>query len=158
MKKKELRKLFVLMIVSATMTGFSCASNRVNLLKDGNIKIERISSKDYEISHVDVYLDNGALVVQGNVERHGHSGTETGHVDIAVVSPGGEVLDQISTLYKPRIIPARMIFRRKAYFTARLPMIPPKGSTVRVAYHRDSKPGGKTFSCGGNIAVPHHGR
>lgn len=142
------------MILSVGMTGWACASNRVNLLKDGAVKLERIPSKGYYISHVDVYQYDDELVVHGNVKLRGHPGTGTGHVDIAIVSSDGEVLEQISTLYKPRIISTRKMHKRTAYFNVRLSTILPMESTVRAAYHRDSKPDRKTFPCEGNIAVP----
>lgn len=153
MKARELKRLLVLMIVSVSLSGLACASNRVNLLKDGNIKLERVSSKSYYISHVGVYQNDDELEVHGNVKRRAHSSTEKGHVDIAIVSPDGENLKEISTNYTPRIIPARMIRKRKSYFHVSMPTIPPVGSIVRVAYHRDSKPDRESFSCEGNIAL-----
>jgi len=154
MKKKTLKNLFVLMILAACMTVWACASNRANLLKDGKVKLECIPSKSYYISHVDVYQNDDKLVLHGNVKRRCHSDTETGHVDITIVTPEGEILEQISTLYKPRIIPTRKMHRRTSYFNVCLSTIPPTGSIVRVVYHRDTKVRNSTFDCGKNMALP----
>jgi len=154
MRARDLRKLFVLMIVSISMTGLGCASNRVNLIKKGTVTLERIPSKGYYVSHVDVYQNDNELVLHGNVKRRTHSNTVTGHVDITIVSPDGEILGEISTSYRPRIILRRRLRKCTSYFTVSLSIVPPKGSIVRVAYHKDSKPDKKTFSCEGNIAVP----
>ena len=153
MEAKNLRIWLVLMIASVIMTGLGCASNRVNLLKDGTVELERIPSKGYYISYVNIYQNRDALVVYGHVKRRSRVGDSSGHVDIAIVSPNGKVLEQISTLYKPRIILTRKMHTRKSTFEVRLPTIPPAGSLVRVAYHRDSKPVNRTFPCGENRAA-----
>ncbi|MBW1852732.1 MAG: hypothetical protein JRJ15_15185 [Deltaproteobacteria bacterium] len=154
MKATDLRILYVLIVVSVSMAVCACASKRVNLLKDGTIKLERVPSRGYYISSVYVNQNGDELVITGRVKRRSRAGSGSGHVDIAVVSADGDVLEQISTLYKPRIILTRKMHTRESYFEARLPTIPPMGSKVRVAYHRDSKPDSKTFSCDENMAVP----
>ncbi|MBW1851607.1 MAG: hypothetical protein JRJ15_09280 [Deltaproteobacteria bacterium] len=157
MKARDLRILFVLMIVSISITGLGCASNGVNLIKNGAVTLERIPSKGYYISHVEVYQNDNELVLHGNVKRRPHSNTGTGHVDIAIVSPDGEILEEIITSYRPRIISKRRLRKCKSYFIVSLSIVPPKGSIVRVAYHRNSKPDSRTFSCGENRAASEAG-
>lgn len=149
MKAKELRILFVLMILSVSITGWACASNCVNLLKDGTLKLETISSRGYYISKVHANQVNDELEITGKVKRRSYSGTGGGHVDITIISPDGEVLEKLSTFYVPRMIPSRRMHTRESRFEVRLPTIPPTGSKVRVAYHRVSKQDRGTFSCGG---------
>ncbi len=150
MKAKELRILFVLMILSVSMTGWACASNRVNLLKDGTSKLEIIPSKGYYISKVHVNQNGDELEITGRVKRRSYSGTGGGHVDITIVNPKDEVLEKLSTFYVPRMIPTKRMHTRESRFEVRLPTILPTGSKVRVAYHRVSKQDRRTFSCGEN--------
>lgn len=156
MDAKDLRILFVLMIVSFSMIGLACASNRLNLLKDGTFKFEPIPSKNYYISYVNVYQNDNELVLRGHVKRRSRVGGGSGHVDIAILSPDGDVLEQISTLHRPQIILTRRMHNRKSTFEVRLPTIPPAGSIFRVAYHRESKGRNKTFDCGKNTAFARH--
>lgn len=154
MKTKRSQILFGFLILSVSMTGWAFASNHINLLNDGAVKLERIPSKcHYYISYVNVYQNDGELVIYGHVKRRSRIGGGSGHVDIAIVSPDGKVLERISTLHKPQIILTRKMHTRKSTFEVRLPTIPPTGSKVRVAYHRDSRPNGRTFSCSENMAV-----
>ena len=143
------------MILSVSMTGWACASNRVNLLKNGTTKLEIIPSRGIYISRVYVIQDGDKLVIKGTVKRRSSSRAGSGHVDISIVSPEGEVFEKVSTFYIPRIIPSKPGRRksRGSRFEVRLPTIPPTGSKVRVAYHRISKPDSRTFSCGENMAV-----
>ena len=157
MKARDLRKLVVLMIVSISMTGFGCATNGVNLIKNGTVTLERIPSKGYYVSHLEVYQNGNELVLHGNVKRRAHSYAVNGHVDIAIVSPDGDNLEEISTHHTPRIIPSRLMRKRRAYFYVSMSTVPPVGSIVRVAYHGDSGPYCKTFSCGENMAASEAG-
>jgi len=91
------------------------------------------------------------------VKRRAHSNTGTGHVDIAIVSPDGENLEEISTHYTPRNFPARLIRKRRSCFYMSMSTVPLAGSVVRVAYHGDSRPYSKTFSCGGKRAASEAG-
>jgi hypothetical protein len=148
MNTRELKILFLLMIASVSMTVLACASNRVNLLKDGTYKLEPISSGGYYISNVHVNKVDDGLEITGKVKRRSYFGVGDGHVDIAIVSPEGEVFEKLSTFYVPRTIPMRRRHRSGAHFTLRLPVLPPNGSTVIIAHHSLSEPVNKTFSCG----------
>ena len=153
MKAKKLKILFVLMILSVSMTGWACASNSVNLLKDGTLKLEPISSGGYYLSKVHVNQVDEGLEITGKIKRRSYAGIGGGHVDITIVSPEGEVLEKLSTFYVPRMIPTRRMHTRESRFEVRLQTIPPTGSKVRVAYHRVAKPESRTFSCGENRAA-----
>ena len=159
MKARDLRGLFVLMILSISMTGWACASNRVNLLKNGTTKLEIIPSGRINISSVYVIQDGDKLVIKGTVKRRSSSLAGSGHIDISIISPEGEVFEKVSALYIPRIIPSKPGRRksRGSRFEVCLPAIPPTGSKVRLAYHRVSKSEGRTFSCGENMAVSEAG-
>jgi hypothetical protein len=147
MKTKKLRILSVVMIVSVSVTGWAYASNCANLLKNGSFKIEAVSSKGYYLSNVHVNQVDGGIEITGKVKRRSYAGIGGGHVDITIISLEGEVLDKFSTIYSPRMIPMRRVHMRESGFEVHLPMIPPKGSKIRIALHRPSKSVSKEFSC-----------
>jgi len=51
-----------------------------------------------------VYLDGDELIIRGSVKCHRFRGFSRGHIDIAIVSAEGEVLQSLSALYYPRVI------------------------------------------------------
>ena len=152
MKAKSVRVLFVLIVVSVSPLGLGCASNHVNLLKNDAITLEQIPSQGYAISGVSVKQINHELVIRGKVKRYSRCTTGSGHVDIAIVSPDRKILEQISTLSSPRIIPTKKMYNRDADFEVRLLSIPPAGSIVRTAYHGGSISQCKALSCEENTA------
>jgi hypothetical protein len=147
MMPKKLRILFVIMIVSFGVTGWAYASKCVNLLNNGKLKLEVVPSKGYYISKVHVNQVNDGIEITGAVKRRSYAGKGGGHVDIAIISPEGDVLNELSTFYLPRMIHMKRIHTRESGFEVYMPMIPPKGSKVRVALHRLSKSASKEFSC-----------
>jgi hypothetical protein len=147
MKAKKLKILFVIMIVSVGVTGWAYALNCVNLLNNGKLKLEVVPSKGYYISKVHVNQVDDGIEITGDVKRRSYAGKGSGHIDIAIISPEGDVLKKLSTFYSPRMIPMKRIHMRESGFEVYLPMIPPKGSRVRVALHRPSRSVSKEFSC-----------
>ncbi len=132
-----------------------CASSRTNLVKNEMVSVERLPSKgNAHIFKVYVYQEGDELVVSGRVTRRfKYLLSSQGHVDIAVLSPKGEVVGKASTSYIPRII-RREGQHRASYFTARFSVIPPKASAVRLSYHAQRYSAAKTtFDCGDNAAV-----
>jgi hypothetical protein len=131
-----------------------CYGNRVDLVDNQTVSLERVPTKCLYISSAAVYQKGNATEVRGVISRqhrgfHGH-----GHVDIAVLAPDGTVLEESRALYHPRTL------RRKgdphAHFTAPLSTVPPPGSTVRLSYHEDEDSSSETkpFNCEKNAACP----
>ena len=145
--------LLGLAVVLIALSG--CASSRTNLVKNGMVSVERLPSKgNAHIFKVYVYQEGDELVVSGRVTRRfKYLLSSQGHVDIAILSPKGEVIGKASTSYIPRIV-RREGQHRASYFTARFSVIPPKASTVRLSYHAQRYSAAKkTFDCGDNAAV-----
>jgi hypothetical protein len=139
------------LLFAAGLMGLGCAAGKVNRVEKGTASVERVHSRNIAVSRVYVYQDGDQLEIAGRVKRLRSTIANGGHVDIAIVSPEGELLEQVSTGYVPRIIRRRG--SREALFTVRLPIIPPEGSRVRVAYHKIEKPGDGAIDCGDNTAV-----
>lgn len=115
-----------------------CATSNVNPNK-ASVLLETISPKGVILSNVRAYEDADEFVVRGTVKRTFNNCCDAvrGHVDIAVVSPDGLVMDLVSVLYSPREIPR--VRSRASHFTARLPYTIPEDVTLQVTYHSNPK-------------------
>lgn len=151
MRTKMRLFLGVFALLVTGLVGVASASNRVDLIKNDTIKIEAVLNQGHQITRVFVYNENNKLVITGRIDRKHSAFLGNGHVDIAIVSPEGETLSQVSTYYIPRHI--RKNPSRGSRFEVRLPSIPKKGSTIRIVYHKASKSASRIFQCGSNMAV-----
>ncbi|MFQ5455876.1 MAG: hypothetical protein ACE5EA_06700 [Nitrospirota bacterium] len=151
-----MKKYSIVISISLCITAillFSCASNRVNLVKNNRVFLERLPSKDIYVSRAYVYQEGNDIVISGKVRTHRVSRIlSKGHVDIGIFDPDEIVLAKVSVSY-----PSRVISRRRGYpessFSVLIPVIPPQGATVRVGYHGSSYSDEKIFDCGRNVAV-----
>ncbi|MBW2171729.1 MAG: hypothetical protein JRF69_07075 [Deltaproteobacteria bacterium] len=82
-----------------------CTSSRVNLVRAERITVERMASKGHvKIGKVYVYQEEGGLVVSGRVKpKSVNLRPAEGHVDIAVVSPDGQVVETESVAQTPAV-------------------------------------------------------
>ncbi|MFP4086507.1 MAG: hypothetical protein ACLFUL_06910 [Desulfobacteraceae bacterium] len=83
---------------------------------------------------------------------HTFSGFSHGHIDIAIVSAEGELLESLSALYYARIIPRKG--GRESRFHVNLPLNPSAGTVVRIAFHKVKTPTAERFYCDDNAAIP----
>lgn len=155
-KMKNMKWLNVaLVVIMIAVSG--CAGNRVNLVDKGVVSIERMPSKIRGVyfHDVQVYKKGDDLVVSGSVKRRYTSvAGGSGHVDVAIINPDGNVVKYVSTAYSPKVISKRS--HSGSYFEVRLPVVPQDGTTVRVAIHEDTvldKPINNGFDCGKNAAI-----
>ena len=143
-------------LAAACLGAAGCAAKGTDLAAAGVVSLERPPSGRIYVSGAHVRAVGNTLVVSGRVRRLDLSAGGAGHVDVAVIGPGGRVLAQAGTAYIPRIIPRKGA--RESYFTVRLDLVPPDGSKVRAVYHKGrASPSGR-FDCGSNAAVPRAGR
>ncbi len=134
--------LFILFIGMTTVVMSTNASDRVNLVKEGVAFVEYVPSKGVYVSKTYVYQDGDELVISGKVRRPYGSFAVAGHVDIEMLDPEGTTFKKTIATHIPRIV--RRKGPRDASFTVRLPIILPKGATVRVGYHSSLD---KALSC-----------
>jgi len=132
-----------------------CAINRANLAEDRTVSIERVPSAGIYFHGVYVHQEGDELVVSGEIKHRTPSVVvDGGHIDIAVTTPEGKVIEEISTVYVPGVLSRRS--HRGSHFNVRLPLVPPNGSIVRVARHKfqpRESISGRDFDCGENAAV-----
>ena len=122
-------------LLIGTVLFSGCASSTISYEKNVSVQFERVSSEDAHISEAHAYEDGDELVIYGKVKRAVNNCCDAarGYVDIAVIGPGGFILDVIHTLYSPRNIPKSR--SRSSHFTTRLPYTPPDGVTIRITHH-----------------------
>jgi hypothetical protein len=94
------------------------------------------------------------LVINGELTGSSRYAHGTGHVDLAIIGPSGELLAKTSVYYAPKSI-GRKGSVRQPRFEARFPLVPPDGSRVRVALHSNHGPSveDRAFDCGDNRAA-----
>lgn len=137
------------MIINAVLVS-GCATGRFN------------HSDDVFISQAYTYEENGELVIFGKIKRGYQNCCDAarGHIDIALLTSDGTIIDSFSTLYFPSNIPK--VRSRSSSFKVKRPYLPPDGIIIRMAYH-DSLEGadsalyaGDIFQCGHNKATPQY--
>ena len=125
--------LIVLIFCMVTIVMSTCASNQVNLVENGTVSLEFVPSKGIYVSKAYVYQDGNEFVISGKVKRPYGRSFVTGHVYIEMIDPEGTTFKKTTATHIPRIV--RRKGARDASFTVRLPIIIPKGATVRLGYH-----------------------
>ncbi len=153
----KIKSVYILSVLILDMIGFvlsGCSSSRLDLIDNGTFYLEQEPSNNISIFRVHAHVDGDGLLINGRVKRRCASFSGVGgHIDVAIVSPEGEILEQVSTFYTPRIIPrkrARLL--SGSHFEVRLPAVPPAGSTIRVKFHIAAKSGDEAFDCRENAA------
>ena len=130
-----MRWIITILVWSVTLI-FTPVFARVNLVENGTVTIEYMPSENIYISNAVAYQDGNEILITGVVKRHANSSsTVDGHVHVFVLDPSGIILTQGATHYIPRIV--RRKGSRESRFTIRFPIVSPKGTTIRVDYHKD---------------------
>lgn len=139
-----MRNLVVsVMLAFAFLTG--CASNRVNLVDNGTVRVERVNSQRTTISKIYVYQERNALVISGRVKRNSSSAIAGGgHVDITVLDQDEQPIKNTCKSYFPRKIRRS----RTSSFSVSLPLVLSKGSTIKVVHHNGASD--EDQACGKN--------
>ncbi len=156
----ERGSLFLLLLcLLATCVGMGgCVSQHPSHVQmDGRLFVEPIPSSRVSLSNIIVIQEGDKLVITGEVRRLNAAFSGIGHVDVAVVSPGGTVINQAHAPHKPKILPKTPGARkhRPALFEVHLYCVPPRGSVVRMAYHGKPAQDDPLTDCEDNFAVPH---
>ena len=151
--------LLLLLWLLATSVGIGgCVSQHSSLVRmEGGLFVEPIPSSRVSLSNIIVRQEGDELVITGEVRRLNAGFSGIGHVDVAVVSPGGTVINQAHVAHTPKILPKTPGARkhRPALFEVHLRCVPPKGSVVRMAYHGKPVQDDPLLDGDDNFAVPH---
>ena len=148
--------LFLLWVAAAGAHMGGCASQFPPLARMGDLYVEFIPSSRVVLSDITARQEGDELVIAGEVRRRNTAFSGIGHVDLAVVSPGGTVINQANAAYTPKILPKTPGARkhRPSHFEVRLYCVPPKGSVIRAAYHGKPDPDDPLLDCEDNVALP----
>jgi hypothetical protein len=128
-----------------------------DLLKNHTVLLEQVSSKSFDVSWVGVYQEGDSIDIRGIVKKRASVGPSlSGHVDLAVLGPNGDLLRRASTSFSPLTVSyGTGQGSREGYFSVHLRMVPPQGTVIRVAHHSRLYSVRKTFDCGENAALPY---
>ena len=129
--------LFTALVVtlSAVSVMSGCSSNRISLVDQGIVSVETKASKNVGILWTDVYQDGEDIIVYGVVRRRSHTSYPLKtHVDVTILAPDGEVLQEARTpdIYVPRRIPGKGINWKR--FEVRFPDVPQNSRVQAVAH------------------------
>lgn len=116
----------------ALLFASGCAATRTNLVENGAVSLELAPGERIFVDRAYAFEQNNELIVSGRVKRRRSEGIGGGDVKIVVISPTGAVLSATVAPYYPRIIPREGA--RESTFIARIPVVPPRGSTIHVKY------------------------
>lgn len=116
----------------ALLFASGCAATRTNLVENGAVSLELASGERIIVDRAYAFEQNNELIVSGRVKRRHSEGLGGGDVEIVVISPAGAVIGGTIVPYYPRIIPREGA--RESTFIARIPEVPPRGSTIQVKY------------------------
>jgi hypothetical protein len=126
------RKLNTRAII-AILTTFgvlACVTMDRDLVRNGTVKIEKVSSAWGTVGFVSVTQEAEEVWLRGQVRRRPSGrGPIPGHIDLEVIDPEGNVLEKLGIDYD-RPSPKS----RYANFHAVLTATPPPGSTIRVTH------------------------
>lgn len=118
-----------------------CVSTGVDLVERGEVKVEYEPSHHTHFHRVSARPEKGEVIVSGYLYKRSHHrrslhrlGHTWGHVDIKVLSSGGDILQQGYTRYT-RVGRSKS---GKFNLSVRFPDAIPQGSSIRVIHHPDN--------------------
>lgn len=155
MRVKNFNVLFLLGVVTTGIFLSGCAPKHMNLITKKGVSIEAVHSARVHISDLAVSEDGNELVITGKVSRRNPSISGSGHVDVTILDPAGNVIEKGSVPYTPATLPKTPGARRHrgSRFEVRLPCVLPAGSKVQIAYHARVKPGSNGLDCEGSVSA-----
>ena len=136
MRCRELVIIAMVGILAATVTLSGCSSDRVSLVEQGLVSVEKQNSEKVDILWTDVYEQDGQTWAYGVLQqRRPAPGVIRGHVDIQVLNSDGTV--QYETVTEDMYIPRNRVGKGPDWkrFKSQLPEKLPKGSQVCMKVH-----------------------
>ena len=126
-------------LVGCALHTSGCAPCQKDRSGNGTVGIVTTPSKRVDIYQTSAYRHGTHTVISGHVRGARRAAFPAhGHVDAHVLSPDGDVVAEAHTsdIYVPRYRRGQSASARRFY--AHLPIHPPAGSTVSVAFHSRS--------------------
>jgi len=136
MRRKVLR-LIAIGVLTAIISG--CVTNRVSLVDENMVSVEKQGNETVEVLWTDVYQDGEDTVVYGVIRRRSHTSYPVKtRVDVAILSPDGTMLQEARTpdIHVARRVPGKGIDWTR--FNVRFPGMLTQGSKVNMIVHSGS--------------------
>jgi hypothetical protein len=127
-------------VVVATIPAWGCASNRINLAREGIVKFTVADCHPVIISAV-AEQDGDETIISGTIRRSPPLSPGNLHMDVTITTPGGEVIAAGTALAYPRSLAYRG--NRARRFAIWFPFVPPRGSVVHLVCDAEVHPPGK---------------
>tara|TARA_R110000868_G_scaffold107438_1_gene293991 strand:- start:14832 stop:15257 length:426 start_codon:yes stop_codon:yes gene_type:complete len=126
---RKLIALSTLGLVSA------CGLFPPTLVEQDIVRLEIEKTQPIWVSTASVYMEDDKTVVRGEARypMGAHFGFFSGHIDIDLTLPNGEVFKKRNVRLIRKRIPKRS--GRRATFVSRFPLDPSKGTIVHIEYH-----------------------
>lgn len=123
-------KAVIVAVLALAMVG--CAPHR-DLIAAGALRLEQPPQNDRHLRSISAYERDGTLSVSGTWSVPPRSG----HVDVTLLSPEGDVLAETRTKL---VLPLHHRQRHPSRFYTELDTVPPDRSVLRVVIHFGDHP------------------
>lgn len=109
------------------------------------VEIVHTPDQRWDFRRLAVFHDSQGAGVSGSLNARTDSGLPSGHVDLAAYGPDGQLLEETTAAYQPRMLTPAIRKKGGVRFAARFANPLPQGALIKVAFHRDGVPsaGGK---------------
>lgn len=135
MKRIRLVSLCAVLPALAAFVLTGCATAPQTAANISSVQIETLPSAEAHIRLASAHQQGENLIIQGKVRRNPDNCCDkvTGHVDIVVFSPEGDMFDITNADYSPRNIPKSGT--KSSSFSMALPYTLPAGYSLTLQYH-----------------------
>ncbi len=145
----NLKNCFRAVLFIVLLNTIGCAG-KADLIKAGKYSAEELNTVEVDIDELAAHIEDSKFIVTGRLKRFLLSSYLPGHVDVAIFSSNGNLLNWTSVTHS---IPFITYKRRVSYFKAKFQRIPPEGSLVSASFHKEELSEDLEFDCGANKAV-----
>ena len=127
--------MFTLLVTSTFILSSCAVDKQLPIPTPGALTVDIRPASEVHIVQASARQVGEDVIVDGKIQRKkiGGRGIVKGHVDIDVLDEKGKILRQVVAGCSPQIIPKLSGVRSS--FTARIPMMAPPESVVRVKFH-----------------------
>jgi len=126
---------FVVAILLSSVIVSGCATNRVDLVANEKVVVEKVTSPSAYFSKLAVYSTDSKITVSGELRKRLPSRSHIfGHVEIEVILPDETVRCVLDISYHRRSLKSSSFI-----FSVDIPLKVEDGTTVRIIHHQDAK-------------------
>jgi len=104
---------------------------------DYNIQVVKTENSRLHFRFLNAWNDDGKVQVTGKISSASMIGNLGGHIDVAVYGRSGQLIEETTADYFPKVISHKNRRRGGARFTAELSKDIPNDAVIKVAFHRE---------------------